>query len=252
MSEMVQYKFYDQEGYGLIYLNRPEKHNAISKEMTRLLVEKLKQAKEDSLKCLVITGAGDKSFCSGGDLNNMHGGLSNDEAFTELYQMKEFLYELVTFPVPTICLLNGNALGGGCEIATACDFRIAKEGTSFGFIQSTLGIVPGWGGGAILYEKVDSSFAYQWLVEGAIIDVCELKSRGWIHRIITDSNLEDINNILAPYLTKSIEQMKLFKSQYSKKISALSLSATMNEEVRSSANLWDSPEHIKAVKRFNK
>src|SRR5690625_5646758 len=86
-------------------------------------------------------------FCAGGDLINFHGELTPDEAFSRLYPMKEVLYDIASFPVPTICLLNGDALGGGCEIATACDFRIAKETTKFGFVQSKLGIVPGWGGG---------------------------------------------------------------------------------------------------------
>lgn len=251
MTNSVQYSVFD-EGYGLIQLNRPEKHNAISKEMTSLLSEKIKEAKNDSIKCLVVTGVGDKSFCSGGDLNNMHGDLSNDEAFRELYQMKECLYELLTFPVPTICLLNGNALGGGCEIATACDFRIGKEETEFGFIQSTLGIVPGWGGGAILYEKVNPDFAFQWIVEGSVLSIDELKFKGWIHRIIARDEWENTQEILKPYLTKSMEQMKLLKSQFNKKISTLSLSATMNEEVRNSANLWDSPEHIQALKKRKK
>src|SRR5699024_12828906 len=101
---------------------------------------------------LIITRAGEKMCCSGGDLNHLQGDLSSDEAFKELYPMKECLYEPVSFPVPTVCLLNGDAVGGGCEIATACDFRIGKKGTKFGFVQSKLGIIPGWGGGELLYK----------------------------------------------------------------------------------------------------
>src|SRR5699024_12371085 len=103
--------------------------------MADLFVEKIKIARNRDIKFLIITGAGEKMFCSGCDLNHLHGDLSSDEAFKELYPMKECLYELVSFPVPTVCLLNGDALGGGCEIATACDFRIGKKGTKFGFVQ---------------------------------------------------------------------------------------------------------------------
>lgn len=251
MSELVQYQDY-KEGYGLIRLNRSEKHNAISSDMAKELLEKIQTAKNTNIKFLVITAAGERMFCAGGDLNTLHGDLNSDEAFSKLYPMKECLYELVSFPVPTICLLNGNALGGGCEIATACDFRIGKEGTKFGFIQSTLGIVPGWGGGVLLYEKVNPNFAYQWLVEGNVHGVDYLKKHGWIHNIVASEEWEDLNSILQPYLTKSIEQMKVLKAQFNKKISVLSLSAEMNDEVRQSATLWGSHEHQEAIKRIMK
>lgn len=251
MAELVQYQVCD-EGYGLIRLNRSQKLNAISSEMTEMLLENIQVAKKDAIKFLVITGAGEKMFCAGGDLNQLHGNLSEKEAFTKLYPMKECLYELVSFPVPTICLLNGSALGGGCEIATACDFRIGKEGTEFGFIQSTLGIIPGWGGGVLLYEKVNPNFAYRWLVEGKVYDINYLEKHGWIHTIVPDDEWDNLSKVLQPYLTKSIEQMKILKAQFNKKISVLSLSAQMNEEVRQSANLWGRPEHQQAVQRIIK
>jgi len=251
MEELVQYQLF-KEGYGLIRLNRPQKHNAISREMADLFLEKLKNARNNDIKFLIITGAGQKMFCSGGDLNHLHGDLSSDEAFKELYPMKECLYELVSFPVPTVCLLNGDALGGGCEIATACDFRIGKKGTKFGFVQSKLGIIPGWGGGELLYKKVHPSFAYRWLLGADIFDIDYLEKQGWIHRIVDIDNWENHHEILEPFLSKSIEQMKYLKKQYNTNLSVLSLSAQMNEEVQSSAILWESPEHKEAVERFFK
>lgn len=110
----------------------------------------------------------------------LHGGMEASEALEKLRVMKEVLYEIVTFPVPVICLLQGNAFGGGCELATACNIRIAKAGTEFGFVQSNLGILPVWGGGAILYEKIQPSFALQWLIEGEMYDAASLLENGWI------------------------------------------------------------------------
>ncbi|PAV29901.1 enoyl-CoA hydratase [Virgibacillus profundi] len=250
MTETVLYRKIDDGDYGEICIQRPKKHNAITKDMVDGLHNSLKQAKQDSLKFLVITGAGNKMFCAGGDLNELHGDLTPDEAFSHLYPVKEVLYEIVSFPVPTICLLNGNALGGGCEIATACDIRIAKENSTFGFVQTKLGIIPGWGGGALLYEKVNPNFAFQWLMEASIFEVAYLKERGWVHHIVTQEEINNKKELLKPYISKSYDQMKILKNQYKKKIASIGLSSLMNEEVRNCANLWDSKEHKDAVKEF--
>ncbi len=246
---MIGYQKMDK-GYGVITLNRPEKRNAISEKMANAFHSTLQQARLDALKFLVITGAEDKMFCAGGDLTELHGNLTPAEAYERLRVMKGLLYELVTFPVPVICLLNGNALGGGCEIATACDFRIAKAGTSFGFVQTKLGILPGWGGGALLYEKTHPSFALQWLTEAAIYEAEKLVDKGWVHHIVDASAWHDYEQILQPYVLKSYNQMKLLKQQYLHAISISTLAERMEEEVRNCAELWDSPEHKQAVKQF--
>lgn len=236
--------------YGLIRIERPEKRNAISKRMVEQFKRALKQAKHEQMNCLVITGAGERMFCAGGDLTYLHGNLTEEEAFQELYQMKEVLMDIVSFPVPVICLLNGDALGGGCEIATACDIRIAKEGTSFGFIQSTIGITPAWGGGILLYEKVHPSFAFQWILEGKIYEGQYLQKQGWIHRLISEDAWGNLESMIEPYISKSISLMQTLKEQYKRKIASLALSAEMNEEIRNCAKEWHSPTHVEAVNTF--
>ncbi|GAB3799878.1 enoyl-CoA hydratase/isomerase family protein [Virgibacillus kimchii] len=249
MSELVTYAR-NESGYGEICLNRPEKNNAVSQEMTEELTSKIEEAKGDQIKFLVVTGRG-KMFCAGGDLLDLHGDLSTDEAFSRLYPMKEVLFELANFPVPTIALLNGNALGGGCELATACDIRIAKASTEFGFVQTKLGILPGWGGGALLYEKVNPSFAMYWLMEASILEADYLLQHGWLHKIVPIETWgEPANDVLKPYIAKSYAQMKMLKLQYKKKISSLGLSSFMSEEVRNCANLWETEEHKAALRQF--
>lgn len=250
MGKYVTYEIDKNREYGIITLNRPKKRNAISESMINDLTTYLSQAKTDPIKCLVVTGAGEKMFSAGGDLHYFHSDLAADEAFSRLYAMKEVLYEIVSFPVPTISLLNGDALGGGCELATACDFRIAKEDTTFGFVQTSLGIIPGWGGGVLLYEKVNPSFAYQWLLEANVYQASYLKNQGWIHHIISKDQWTKIDRVLKPYLKRSHEQMRILKSQYKSKLSALSLSALMSEEVRQCVQLWDSPRHQEKVQQF--
>ncbi|HLS20154.1 MAG TPA: enoyl-CoA hydratase/isomerase family protein [Bacillota bacterium] len=233
--------------YVTITLNRPHKRNAISKTMIDELASAIDKAKMLNIKCLVIIGAEDKMFCAGGDLNYFHSQLTRDESFKRLYEMKEILYELVSFPVPTICLLNGDALGGGCELATACDIRIAKNNTKFGFVQGALGITPGWGGGVLLYEKVNPNFALQWLSEGITYTADELKEAGWVHQVVSEVDFSNIKLLLANYLNKTIEQMQHFKQQYKQKLATISLAALMNEEVRQCTQFWGSRIHQQKV-----
>lgn len=250
MTKEIIYEINEKYNYGLITLNRPEKRNAISENMIKQLKETIEQAKSDEIKALVITGTGEKMFSAGGDLNYFHPHLSAEDAFSRLYEMKEILFELLSFDVPTICLLNGGALGGGCELATACDIRIARENTNFGFVQSSLGIIPSWGGGELLYDKVNPNFAFQWLLEGAVFDTEKLLANGWLHDVIEDSAWHNIEQILEKYLMNSVEQMKGLKSQYKQHLATLSFSASMNEEVRQCSELWGSPKHRKKVEKF--
>lgn len=249
MASLITYKKYEA-GYGEICLNRPEKNNAVSQEMTKELMKVLEEAKEDTLKFLVVTGKG-SMFCAGGDLHDLHGDLTTEEAFSLLYPMKEVLFELVNFPVPTIGLLNGSALGGGCELATACDVRMAKASGKYGFVQTSLGILPGWGGGALLYEKMNPDFAMNWIMEAGVYTADYLMQHGWLHKVVpTDAWYEQSEDMLKPYISKSYDQMKMLKLQYKKKISSPGLSSLMSEEVRNSASLWETPEHKEALRKF--
>src|SRR5699024_7165589 len=251
MEELVTYER-NEQGFGVIQLNRPNKRHAISLHMVNLLKGHLQTAKRDQIKFLVLTATSDEAFCAGGDLNELHAELTRDEAFSLLYPMKEVLYELVSFPIPTICLLNGNSFGGGCELATACDFRYAKEHTVHGFIQTKLGILPSWGGGTILYEKVAPVFAYHWLITGNNLDSDTLQQNGWLQKVILSDEWGNLSEMLRSFIDKSDGQLKMLKEQYLKKMPILSLSAEMSMEVRNAVKLWDSPEHKAAVQAFIK
>jgi len=238
------------EGYGVITLNREHKRNAISQAMANELEALLGKLSELPPKFLVIKSEGEKVFCAGGDLSELNDELGEEEAYESLTPMRNMLYQLAMFPVPTICLLQGNAFGGGCEVATACDIRIAREGTKFGFIQSNLGILPGWGGGALLHKKVHPSFALQWITEGAIFPVETLEKRGWIHRIVEEKDWEDEASILEAYIKKSKDQLTFLKQQFMQSIDANTLAERMVEESKQSAYLWPSEEHKQAVQKF--
>lgn len=249
MENKILYEL-SPDGYGIITLNREHKRNAISRAMANRLSDLLDELNKQPPKFLLLKSAGEKVFCAGGDLTELHGELSEDEAWAVLTPIREMLYKIATFPVPTISLLQGNALGGGCELATACDIRIAREGTKFGFVQSNLGILPGWGGGALLHKKVHPTFAFQWIMEGATFTAKELLTKGWLHRIVKQEDWEDETSILQPYLNKSIDQLTFLKEQYLQSIHLADLKEKMEAESKQSAYLWPSEEHKLAVQRF--
>ncbi|MEI3606736.1 enoyl-CoA hydratase/isomerase family protein [Pseudogracilibacillus sp. SE30717A] len=248
MKKLISYE--EKKDYGVVFINRPEKRNAISIEMANDLSRLLEGIKERPIKFLVVKSAGDSVFCAGGDLNDFHATLNEEEAYQTLHIMKQVLFQIVTFPVPTICLLQGNALGGGCELATACDIRIAKQDSKFGFVQSNLGILPGWGGGALLYEKVHSSFALKWLTEGNMYSSSFLLQKGWLHEVINESDWEDEERMLSKYTNKSYEQLSHLKSQYLEALSVPSLLEKMEKESARCSSLWASEQHQKVVQKF--
>ncbi|WP_163530388.1 enoyl-CoA hydratase/isomerase family protein [Halobacillus ihumii] len=238
------------DGYGLVTLNRSDKMNAVTKQMADELLNALEQAKNiEHIKCLVIRGAGDRAFCAGGDLTELHGDLTSEQAYRTLLPMKQVLHELACFPVPTFAFLNGQARGGGCEIATACDFRYGLADGSYGFIQGQLGITPGWGGGEILYKRIPSNIAAHWLMEAQMYSASRALEIGWLHKIVTRQQM-DGKELLRPFLEKSVEQLHVFKQQYIEKLSIEGLSQHMDQEVQHCAGLWESEAHVKAVRRF--
>ena len=241
---------YEEKEYGVLTLNRPEKRNAISIDMARQLSSLLTEIKDRPIPFLVIKSAGEGVFCSGGDLSELHGELSEQEAYETLGFMKDVLSQIVSLPIPTIALLHGNALGGGCELATACDIRIAREGTKFGFVQSNLGILPGWGGGAILYEKVSPSFALQWLTEGEMHPAGFLLEKGWLHQLVDEVSWNDMDDLLQPYIRKSTKQMRYLKAQFKTAINSDELLDKMDIESRNTASLWASEHHQQVVQSF--
>ncbi|QAS51110.1 enoyl-CoA hydratase/isomerase family protein [Halobacillus litoralis] len=248
MSQVLVEK--KQEGYVVLTLNRPHKMNAITKQMTQEFYQAIVDLKQNGgVKFLVVTGAGERAFCSGGDLNELHGEMSAEDAYQLLHPMKQALYELATFPVPTIALMNGQARGGGCEIATACDFRYGVESSSFGFVQGNLGITPGWGGGALLYQRIKADFAAHWLMDAEMYQTEQVYRIGWLHKMITDNSKAE-NVLFSSFLNKTLKQMEVFKQQYLTHIHTEGLSERMDQEVYACSQLWESEEHKTAVRNF--
>ncbi|WP_071461166.1 enoyl-CoA hydratase/isomerase family protein [Bacillus massilinigeriensis] len=230
-------------------IERPERRNAVNYAVMDGLKEAIRLSKEPYVTGLVITGSGN-AFCSGGDLSIFHGLITADEAKQMLSRMAGILYELMTLTKPTVALLNGTAVGGGCELAAACDFRIAKDGIRAGFIQGRLGITTGWGGGTILLERMQPSKALKMLASAKVYSAKELMEIGFVD-VITDGELfQACEEFFTDNDGKEIGVLSAYKQMLVRKWRAASLWERIEEEVGQCSLLWETDAHHEKVAAF--
>ena len=240
----------NERGYMKVILNRPDRRNAVSYQLMEDLEKAIDSAaQDDSVKVLVVTGSGDRAFCSGGDLSEFHSLYTEDEAYGMLSKMGAILYKIATFKKPTIAIMNGHAVGGGCELATAFDFRLAKSGIKLGFVQASLGITTGWGGASLLLEKIQPSQAMQLLLSGTINTADKAKQLGFIDEII-DGNLEDWEQFVEAMLTRELGVLQAYKQLLINKFEVSNLRGRMETEIRECSKLWETEAHHQAVANF--
>lgn len=248
----MAYHFQEQDGVLTFIIDRPERRNAINDEVMEGFKEVITYVHDhDTVRFLVITGAGDRAFCSGGDLAEFHSLKTEKQAFGMLSKMAKILYELATLPVPTIALVNGAAVGGGCEIATACDFRLVASEAKCGFIQGTLAITSGWGGGTYLFERgLRHERALKMLVDAKAYQAEHLYEIGWAMRVFEGAKEEALETFIADMRKIHPSVHKAYKEMELRKWKEMRLFDRVMEEVQTCAKLWESDAHHEAVNRF--
>ena len=178
-----------ENGIATITLNRPEKLNAFSGTMREDLLHALRKAADDAAcRVVVITGAG-RAFCAGGDLEFMRSLQQRRDAgaFGKLLDAGAgVVTQIVEMPKPVIASINGVAAGAGCNLALACDYRIASENAKLGETFVRIGLHPDWGGTWLLPRLVGRSRAFELMASGRMIDAREALSIGMIDRIAAD------------------------------------------------------------------
>ncbi|WP_456275600.1 enoyl-CoA hydratase/isomerase family protein [Bacillus sp. AK128] len=242
-------------GIVIFKIHRPEVRNAINFQVMDDLHQIIDHVSEDSsCKALVITGEGDQSFCSGGDLSVFKELHTEEQAYAMLSKMGTILYKLMTLNKPTYALLNGIAIGGGLELATACDFRIARSTSKFGFVQGKLAITTGWGGGAFLFEKIPYDIAAELLFSATIYTATWGKSKGFIQHVLEgpDWEKEGVQWIEDMLLSSGASVLSAYKEIAIRKWQASQLEDRVFQEIKQCAKLWALEEHHEAVNRFLK
>jgi enoyl-CoA hydratase len=177
-----------RERVAIITINRPEKRNALNiktREEGAALLEELRS--DSSVGVVVFTGAGDKAFIAGADIAEFAGRTSMMQR--DVMMMRSLFTAIDTFPKPVIAMINGYCLGGGCELALACDIRIASETASFGQPEINLGIIPGGGGTQRLTRLVGEGKAMEMILTGEIIDAKEAERIGLVVRVFPHNKM---------------------------------------------------------------
>ncbi len=227
------------ERHAHIVLNRPDVRNALNDEMISELKSVLSDIKSDnSIKTVSVTGAG-SAFCSGADIGHMQKLQSNSyqENYQDSYNLAELFYALYQMPQPTIAIVNGPALAGGCGLATVCDFVIADPGAKFGYPEVKIGFVAAIVSGHLI-RQVGERFARELLLSGRIIDAEQALEIGLINKICDKTEMHACKQKLINELhnnsqnaMKSTKEL-LAKFQYSPLEKDLHRLAEWNASVR--------------------
>ena len=173
----------------VLTINRPDKLNALNKQVHTEGVAALDELKrDDSVRVLVITGAGEKSFIAGADISEFAG--QTPVTQRNLFHEKTFFNSIDSFPKPTIAMVNGFCLGGGNELALACDLRVCSENAKFSQPEINLGIMPGGGGTQRLTRLIGEGRAMEIMLTGDMIDAETALKFGLVNYVYSSAELE--------------------------------------------------------------
>lgn len=213
-----KYIIYEKsEGIATITLNRPEALNAFNKEVVDEVLQALEDVKNDeNVRVIVLTGAGEKAFSAGADIKTMKG--FNALKGRELSLMGEKLCSaLENLEKPVIAAINGYALGGGLEVAMACDIRIASEKARMGQTEINIGLIPGWGGTQRLTRLIGKTKAKELIFTGKMIDAKTAEQLGLVNMVVPEDKFrETVRQFAEELAAKAPVALKVAKALINK------------------------------------
>ena len=199
----MEFITYEVEGQiGIITINRPKALNALNSAVLDELDKTLDAVDQEAIRCLILTGAGEKSFVAGADIGEMSPlTKAEGEAFGK--KGNDVFRKLETFPIPVIAAVNGFALGGGCEISMSCDIRICSENAVFGQPEVGLGITPGFGGTQRLARIVGTGKAKEMIYGARNIKAEEAYRIGLVNNVYPAEELMPAAKKLASTIARN-------------------------------------------------
>ncbi|HEX8474266.1 MAG TPA: enoyl-CoA hydratase-related protein [Pyrinomonadaceae bacterium] len=233
----------------IVTINRPEKRNALNiqtRQEGALVLEELRE--DESVGVVIFTGAGDKAFVAGADISEFAGRTALTQR--DVMTARSLFTAIDTFQKPVIAMINGYCLGGGCELALACDLRIASDNASFGQPEINLGIIPGGGGTQRLTHLVGEGKAMELILTGDIIDAQTAYGIGLVNMVVPLADLEgktmEIANRIA---TKSPIALRMAKEAV-KTASRSTLDDGLRREIDLFALCFSSEDKDEGVRAF--
>lgn len=203
MNQMISTQL--ENGIFQVTINRPEKMNALNRMVIEELAEAVYQIHtNDEIKAAIITGAGPKAFVAGADISEFT--QLNGEGGRKLAKkgQDEVFDRIENCPKPIVAAVNGFALGGGCELAMACHFRVASSNAKFGQPEVNLGLIPGYGGTQRLTQLIGKGKAMELMMTGAMIDAAEAHRLGLVNYVTEPENLlPKVQELLGVILAKA-------------------------------------------------
>jgi enoyl-CoA hydratase/carnithine racemase len=189
------------DSYAMITLNRP-KVNALSQELVHELHQAVEELDADpAVRCIVITGNGDRAFSAGADILTLRKSLGKvQEGGTMLAEGIGTMNRIEACETPVLAAVNGFAFGGGCELSLACHLRLAADTAQFGLPEVNLGILPGWGGTHRLPRLIGESRALEWMLTGRTVSAEEAFQAGLVYKIVPQADLIEAAKEMARHL----------------------------------------------------
>lgn len=236
---------------GVARLNRPEVHNAINEPVLEALESVFDRFEADpQLRALIITGSGSQSFCAGGDLHYFAILDTREKGIEMSRRAQKLLDRLWSGQKPVIAAINGQALGGGCELITACHFRIATSTAIFSYRQAANGLITGWGGGTRLFHLVGRTHALKLLLTGESIDAAAAQQIGLVDQIEEPPKLLEAALAFAKEISKHSPGVVAAILELARLHYQCEIHKAIERETELFADRWISDEFRQAIKAF--
>jgi enoyl-CoA hydratase len=223
---------YRKEGaVAVIQINRPQKKNSLNSELRHEMEEVMRAIAADTKQRAVILTGGEEIFCAGADISEIEGTASAEAAYQHAREFQILFEQLEALPQPVIAAVSGYALGGGCELALACDFRIASDTARFGLPEIKIGAFPGGGGTQRLPRLIGTAKAKEMILIGDPITAEQALAVGLVMKVTTKAKLMEEANAFAaklaslPRLALQASKMLINRSQEMDLPSGLELEA---------------------------